>query len=137
VYGPRERPDKAIQKFLTAARKGAPIEVLGDGTQRRDFTYVGDVVEATVTALERPPVGENVNVARGRTVALADVIATIRRVTGKPLPVVVSGREAGDVRVTSARIEKAERLLDFVPQVDLETGIRRQWVHVQEDPGLA
>lgn len=132
VYGPRERPDKAIQKFLLAARDGQGISITGDGTQQRDFTYVGDVVEATVAALDRPPVGESVNVARGHTVALGDVVETIRRVTGSPLPARHVPGEAGDVRVTSARIDKAVRLLGYVPRVELETGIRRQWVHVSE-----
>jgi nucleoside-diphosphate-sugar epimerase len=130
VYGPRERPDKAIQKFLLAARDGGTIRVTGDGSQQRDFTYVGDVVEATVAALENPPVGENVNIARGKTVALAEVVETIRRVTGRPLVAERAPAEAGDVRVTSARIEKAGRLLRYAPRVDLETGIRRQWAHV-------
>ena len=132
VYGPRERPDKAIQIFLTAARDGKPVKVLGDGSQTRDFTYVGDIVEATVTALERAPVGETINLARGRTVPLSEVLALVRRVTGRPLVAEHGPRMEGDVRVTSAVIEKAGRVLDWVPQVDLESGIRRQWTHVRE-----
>jgi UDP-glucose 4-epimerase len=136
VYGPRERPDKAIQRFLEAAREGRGIRVSGDGTQRRDFTYVGDVVEATVAALERPEVvGETLNVARGHTVPLLEVIEAIRKVTGRPLPVTHGPAEPGDVRVTSARIDRAARLLDYVPRVDLATGIRRQWIHVSESRG--
>lgn len=134
VYGPRERPDKAIQKFLLAARDGRPITVLGDGSQRRDFTYVGDVVEATVAALRRPPVGEVLNIARGCTVPLAEVLAVIERVTGRRLVVEHAAREAGDVRVTSARIDKARRLLGYTPAIDLPEGIRRQWAHVLAAP---
>ena len=130
VYGPRERPDKAIQLWLTAARDGTAIEMLGDGSQRRDFTYVGDIVEGTVAALTRAPVGETINLARGKTVPLSEVLAAVERVTGKRLEVRRRPAVKGDVRVTSAVVERAFRLLDYVPQVDLETGIRRQWAHV-------
>lgn len=134
VYGPRERPDKAIQRFLTAAREGRGIRVFGDGTQRRDFTFVGDVVEATVQALERSPVGETLNVARGHTVALQDVIETIGRVTGREIAVTHEAGEAGDVRVTSAVIDRAARVLDYAPCVDLEDGIGQQWARVLSEP---
>jgi UDP-glucose 4-epimerase len=133
VYGPRERPDKAIQLWLTAARDGHAIEMLGDGSQQRDFTYVGDIVEGTVAALARAPVGETINLARGRTLPLAHVLEAVERVTGRRLEVRRRPAVEGDVRVTSAVVDKAFRLLDYVPQVDLETGIRRQWAHVLAD----
>jgi UDP-glucose 4-epimerase len=136
VYGPRERPDKAIQKFLCAARRGEGIRVHGDGSQKRDFTFVGDVVDATMAALGQPPVGRALNVGRGKTVTLNEVIATIRRVTGSPLPAQNGPTEPGDVRVTSADIGLARRLLGYRPAVDLETGIQRQWQHVRSDPSV-
>lgn len=129
-YGPRERPDKAIQKFLTAALAGDPIEVYGDGSQQRDFTYVGDVVAGILAALERRPLGQVINLARGRTVPLRRVLDTIRDVTGAQLDVRYGEREAGDVRVTAARIDKARELLGYEPRVDLAEGIRRQWALV-------
>ncbi len=137
VYGPRERPDKAIQRFLTAARRGEGIRLLGDGTQRRDFTYVGDAVEATAAALRSPPVGRVVNVARGNTVRMSDLIEIVRRVTGAPLPVTRADAEQGDVRVTSADVSLARRLLGYAPSVDLEDGVRRQWRHVCAQPPAA
>lgn len=130
VYGPRERPDKAIQKFLLAARDGRPILVHGDGSQTRDFTYVGDVVDATLAALRQPPAGEVINIARGHTVPLAEVLRVIERTTGRKLQLSHDERQAGDVRVTAARIDKARRLLGYTPKVDLPEGIRRQWEHV-------
>jgi len=132
VYGPRERPDKAIQRFLEASRAGRSIRLFGDGSQRRDFTFVDDVVAATSAALERAPVGETLNVARGRTVRLSEVIETIGLVTGRPLEVEQTAREIGDVRVTSAVIDRAARVLDYAPTTDLSDGIRRQWAHVQD-----
>lgn len=133
-YGERERPDKAIQKFLLAARAGRGIEVYGDGSQQRDFTYVGDIVTGLVTALERKPIGESINLARGRTRPLSDVLLAIEQATGQALDVRYSHSEAGDVRVTHARIDKAERLLAYAPTVDLEEGIARQWAAVQALP---
>jgi UDP-glucose 4-epimerase len=131
VYGPRERPDKAIQRFLVAARDGTPVQLLGDGTQARDFTFVGDIVTATVAALERPPIGETINLARGHTVSVSDVLATVERVTGRRLVVERKPEVKGDVRMTSAVIDRARRLLGYAPKVDLEAGIRAQWAHVQ------
>lgn len=130
VYGPRERPDKAIQRFLVASRDGSGIEVYGDGSQERDFTFVGDAVEATVAALDSRHVGLKANIARGHTVSLADVIATIQRVTGRELAVTHRHKEAGDVRVTSARIDRAREALGYRPAVDLEAGIQAQWAEV-------
>jgi len=130
VYGPRERPDKGLQIFLTAARDAQPITVFGDGSQRRDFTYVGDIIEGTVAALERSPAGEIINLGRGKVETLNNLLATVERVTGKRLDLRHGPTQDGDVRVTAALIDKARRLLDYNPQVDVETGIRRQWQHV-------
>ncbi len=137
VYGPRERPDKAIQRFLTAARAGGGIRVLGDGSQKRDFTYVGDVVEATMSALTDPPVGRAINIARGQTVALNDLIDIVRRTTGAALPATRGAAVQGDVRTTSADISLAKALLRYAPRTDLAVGIAAQWAHVRADPLLA
>lgn len=126
-YGPRERPDKAIQIFLAAARDGRPITVHGDGSQLRDFTYVGDVVDGLVRALERQPDGAIFNLARGATRPLSDVLTAIRTVTGRDLDIAYGPRQDGDVRVTAGVIERARLLLGYDPRVDLEEGIARQW----------
>jgi UDP-glucose 4-epimerase len=131
VYGPRERPDKGLQIFLTAARDGTPITVFGDGSQTRDFTYVGDIVQATVAALERSPAGEIINLGRGKTESLMTLLRTVERVTGKALDMRFAPREAGDVRVTAAVVDKARRLLEYNPQVDIAVGVRRQWEYVR------
>ena len=132
-YGPRERPDKAIQKFLTAAYEGRGIEIYGDGSQRRDFTYVGDIVTGLVAALEKAPVGATVNLARGKTESLRQVIETIQAVTGGDLEVSYRDSEAGDVRVTYADTTRAQQLLGYAPQVDLAEGIAAQWAQVQAE----
>ena len=132
-YGPRERPDKAIQKFLTAAREGRGIEVYGDGSQQRDFTFVGDIVSGIVAALEKAPVGETINLARGKTETLRTVVETIQALTGGALDVTYKPSEAGDVRVTHADIGKARALLGYEPSVDLAEGIAAQWAEVQAE----
>ena len=137
VYGPRERPDKAIQRFLTAARAGGGIRIFGEVTQKRDFTFVGDIVEGTVSALANPPVGRSINLARGKTVALSELIDTIRRTTGAALPATHEPAVQGDVRTTSADISLARSLLKYAPKTDLAAGIAAQWAHVQSDPSLA
>lgn len=135
-YGPRERPDKAIQKFLTAVREGRSIEVYGDGSQLRDFTYVGDIVEGILAALEKAPVGEAINLARGAPETLRTVIETIEAITGAQLVASYGDTEPGDVRVTHASIEKARELLGYAPATSLLEGITAQWEHVQGTVGV-
>lgn len=137
VYGPRERPDKAIQRFLEAARDGTPIRVYGDGSQRRDFTFVDDAVDAVLRALDVRPVGATLNVARGATVSLAELLDTVEAVTGRTLEKQVEGERQGDVRLTSADITRARAVLDWVPRTNLEEGIARQWAHVLKGGGAS
>lgn len=130
-YGPRERPDKAIQKFLTAVQEGRSIEVYGDGSQLRDFTYVGDIVDGILAALEHAPVGEAINLARGKPETLRTVIETIESLTGAQLAASYGDTEPGDVRVTHACIDKARTLLGYEPSTSLQDGIAAQWACVQ------
>lgn len=134
IYGPRERPDKAIQRFLIAARDGLPIRVHGDGTQRRDFTFVGDLVEGIMRCLDRVPGGEIINIARGETHPLTEVLDIVQRVSGSTLEIHHGPRRTGDVAVTAASLDKARALLDYAPQVDLAEGIARQWEAVKASP---
>ena len=130
-YGPRERPDKAVQIFLTAAKHGAPITVHGDGSQLRDFTYVGDVVTGIAQALAAAPAGEVFNLARGATRPLSDVIDIVQAVSGTALNATYGPRQDGDVRVTAGKIDRARSLFGYAPTTDLESGIAAQWKHVQ------
>jgi UDP-glucuronate 4-epimerase len=130
VYGPRERPDKAVQRFLLAARDGTPIHVNGDGTQRRDFTFVDDVVELIVAALERAPSGSTLNACRGETVELNEVIRLIAMKTARPLAVERGPRKSGDEDVTWGDPGRAREILGSEPRVDLEKGIALQWAAV-------
>ncbi len=127
VYGPRQRPDMAIERFLLAARDGTPIRVFGDGEQSRDYTYVADTVEGTLRAAETGKPGAVYNVGGGSRVTLNKLIAMIESVTGTSLRIDREAGKPGDVRSTEADCCSAQRELDFVPLISLEEGLARHW----------
>jgi nucleoside-diphosphate-sugar epimerase len=126
VYGPRQRPDMAISRILTAALTRTRYTLFGDGTQKRDFTYVDDVVEATIAAA-RPTVPTTViNVAGGSPVSLANAISIASEVVGAPVPLDAVEAAAGDVPGTAANLWLASALLGYRPRTDLRTGMAAQ-----------
>src|SRR5439155_7117286 len=98
VFGPRQRPDMAFNRFCRAALNGEPITVFGDGRQTRDFTYVADVVDATRAAAAPQVAGEVFNVGGGSRIALAEAIEQIGELSGRPLEVQRLPAADGDVR---------------------------------------
>lgn len=131
VYGPRQRPDMAIQRFLQAALAGTPIMLFGSGEQTRDFTFVQDTVTATARAADRGEPGAVYNVGGGSTVTVNALIGMIERVTGRQLRVERQGVQRGDVGHTCADTSRARTDLEFVPAVPLQEGLERQWEWVQ------
>ncbi|MEA2392178.1 MAG: hypothetical protein QOJ82_69 [Solirubrobacteraceae bacterium] len=128
VYGPRQRPDMAFHRFCRAAARGEALEVLGDGTQTRDFTYVGDVVRATRAAAEAQDApGRVYNVGGGSRVSLNHTIELLAGIAGRPLHVRRHDREHGDVIDTGADIRRARRELGFEPQVSLQEGLAAEF----------
>jgi len=139
VYGPRQRPDMAFHRFIKAMLKGEPIEVYGDGGQLRDFTYVDDVVDATIRALRvDEAVGEVINVGSGRPVRLIDAIKLIAEILGVEPRVIFKGEQKGDVRHTYADISRATRLLGWKPTMPLKEGLENQvlWMKQIMESGL-
>jgi UDP-glucuronate 4-epimerase len=132
VYGPRQRPDLAIARFLRAAKSDEELAVYGDGTATRDYTYVDDAVAGLLAAGAyadaREPGMRIWNVASNRPVRLLDLVATIGRVVDRPLKVRHESRQRGDVGHTWGDLTRARAELGYEPTVDLETGIRRQWL---------
>jgi UDP-glucuronate 4-epimerase len=128
VYGPRQRPEMALARFISAAAEGRSVEIFGDGEQVREMTYVSDVVDATVAALvqtpERSPRVYNVG-GRTRT-TVNGMLAGIRRATGSSMEAVYEPPAEGDVRSTWADSGRAARELGYRPRVGLEEGIRAQ-----------
>lgn len=127
VYGPRQRPDLAIHKFTRLLDEGMPIPQFGDGTTRRDYTHVGDIlqgIEGAIDYLERhPDAYEIVNLGESDTVELGRLIRLLGEALGVEPRIERLPAQPGDVRQTFADISKARRLLGYDPQVDIERGI--------------
>ncbi|MEV5407303.1 NAD-dependent epimerase/dehydratase family protein [Thermopolyspora sp. NPDC052614] len=132
VYGPGQREDMFMQRLLTAVAIGRSIQIYGNGTQRRDFTYVDDAVAATISAGATSAVSNKViNVGSGRDVCLTEVIDQARRLVGQPVNVETRPKAAGDVPVTCADLSTARQLLGWAPTTDLATGMAVQLAWVQ------
>jgi nucleoside-diphosphate-sugar epimerase len=125
VYGPRQRPDMAIGRVLLAALTGIGVPLFGDGRQRREFTYVDDVVAATVAAATAEVTAAVINVGGGSSVSMLDVVEMATAVTGRPVPIVTAATQAGDVAVTEADLSLARRMLGYRPRVGLREGMDR------------
>ncbi|MFV2104394.1 NAD-dependent epimerase/dehydratase family protein [Micromonospora sp. LOL_024] len=125
VYGPRQRPDMAIGRILQAALTEQPFTVFGDGTQTREFTYVSDVVDATIAAASVDADVAIFNVGGGSSQSLADVLDTAAAVTGRSVPIRPSESQAGDVPATRADLTRAVALLGYQPKVRLHEGMTR------------
>ncbi len=124
VYGPAGRPDMSVFRFIKWILEGSPIEVFGDGTQSRDFTYVDDIAEGTFLALN-PEGYEIFNLGNNRPHELSYVIELVERYTGKKALIEYKEFHKADMRATWANIEKAEKVLGWRPKVSLEEGIKR------------
>jgi nucleoside-diphosphate-sugar epimerase len=136
VYGPRQRPDMAFHRFITATLEGREIEVYGDGEQCRDFTYVGDVVRANVLAAQRAlPSGSVLNIAGGSYATVNLVLEHIGDLVGEQVRVRHVETQAGDVRETRADCRLASLLLGWNPTVQLLEGLARQ-VRWQSSRGI-
>ncbi len=127
VYGPRQRPDMAFNRFIKAALIGQPITLFGDGEQTRDFTYVSDAVAATIAAGERGVPGRAYNIGGGSRVSVNQVLEIIGRIAGKPLDVRREAPQKGDMRDTFADTTLARADLGFAPAVSLEKGLEAEY----------
>ncbi|UYZ60229.1 GDP-mannose 4,6-dehydratase [Hymenobacter latericus] len=135
VYGPRQRPDLAIHKFVRLLRAGQPIPVFGDGSTARDYTYVADTVDGIVRGvnylLAHTQVYETVNLGNNRPVPLLELIAAVGKAVGAVPQLRFQPMQAGDVEVTYADISKAQQLLGYNPATSLEAGLREfvRWLN--------
>jgi len=125
VYGPRQRPDMAFHRFIDAIAHGKPIVVFGDGSQRRDFTYVGDVVTTILAAAAQGEPGIPVNVGGGSTVTVAESIAIIERLVGRTALIERRPAPPGDARDTQAATDRLQTL-GTIPRVCIEDGLALQ-----------
>jgi UDP-glucose 4-epimerase len=132
VFGPRQRPDMAFHKFFKAILGGKPIPVFGDGSQTRDFTYVDDIIEASLSALENGKLGEIYNLGGGNRKKLIDIIPLLETVSHRKVEIQWESQQKGDVIHTFAAIQKAERDLNFNPNSDIEIGLTKEWSWIKK-----
>jgi UDP-glucuronate 4-epimerase len=126
VYGARQRPDLAIHKFARLIDKGQPIPVFGDGTTRRDYTYIDDIIAGVAAAIdyEASPY-EVINLGESHTVELRELIALLEKELARQAMIDRQPMQPGDVPQTFADITKARRLLGYNPQTEIEEGVHR------------
>ena len=124
VYGPRGRPEMAPYKFTKLIYEGKEIPMFGDGSSKRDYTYVNDIVAGIVSAIDKDFGFEIINLGNSKPVELRKFISTIEEITGKKAIIKRLPYQDGDVSMTFADISKAKKLLDYNPKTDLRQGIK-------------
>ncbi len=130
VYGPRQRPDMAISRFTRMIDDGEEVPVYGDGTSQRDYTYVSDVIDGVVAAIDRPLSGYRVlNLGRGEPVVLRDLLHNLETEIGREARLRHLPEQPGDPRSTCADISRARAMLGYAPSVAAADGVRlyTQW----------
>ena len=131
VYGARQRPDLAIRKFSQSILEGKPIQMFGDGTTRRDYTYIDDIIQGVGAAIDYTESDfEIFNLGESQTVELKRLIELLEENLGKRAIIERKPMQAGDVAQTFADISKAKKLLSYNPQTKIEEGIKRfsDWI---------
>ena len=138
VYGPRQRPDLAIHQFTRRIYTGQPIDQFGDGSTQRDYTYIDDIIQGTMGALEHDGAMYDVfNLGESQTIQLKDLILAIENALGKKAKINRLAEQAGDMPRTYADISKAKKLLGYNPTTKLSEGLRKfvEWfLHSQRTP---
>jgi UDP-glucuronate 4-epimerase len=134
VYGPRQRPDLAINKFVRLIEAGEPIPVFGDGSTRRDYTYIDDIVNGIIGSLHYT--GSNyevINLGNDQTVTLSEMIATIETVVGKKAIIDRQSEQPGDVPQTWADVSKAKKLVGYAPSITFKEGVTSFYIWWREN----
>jgi UDP-glucuronate 4-epimerase len=125
VYGPRGRPDMAPFKFIDRVSRGLELQQFGDGSSSRDYTYISDIVDGIIRAIDRPHPYEVFNLGKGNGTSLKDFIDLVQKHVGKEANIKVMPDQPGDVPYTCADVSKAYRLLGYKAKVSFEEGIKR------------
>lgn len=127
AYGPRGRMDMAPFIFMDAIDRGIPITVFGDGSAIRDFTYVGDIVDGIVRAIDTPLGYAIINLGRGEPIVLSDFITIMEKVVQRNADIEYAEPFSGDVPQTHADIAKAQQLLGYAPQISVADGLKKMY----------
>jgi len=132
VYGPGQRPDMAFHKFFKAIQEDKEISVYGDGKQTRDFTYIVDIIEASLGSLARGKIGETYNIGGGHQEKLEDIFPLLEDTCKKRLRINWAEKQKGDVLHTFASVEKARKELNYSPRTPLREGLKEEWKWIQK-----
>jgi len=123
VYGPRQRPEMAIHKFTRNLFNGAPIEIYGDGSTSRDYTYIDDIIKGIMSSLYKVSGYEVINLGNSYPVKLSDLVSLLQEKSGRKADIKYLEMQPGDMFATYADIEKAKKLLEYEPETGIEDGI--------------
>lgn len=135
VYGPRGRPDMAVALFCDAIKSSRTIIQYGDGSSSRDYTYIDDVIGGIIKTLGKDFYFEIINLGNNNSIKLSDLIRAIELVSNKKAKIKKMNIAKGDTDITWAAIEKAKDLLDWKPEIPLETGLKRYWAWLHKKDG--
>lgn len=125
VFGPRQRPDLAINKFVNLIRNNQPINMYGDGSSIRDYTYIDDIVSGTISAMKYDKTGYEIfNLGGGNPISLVDMISTIENILGKKAIINKMPMQPGDVDRTVCDISKSMKLLNYKPETSFYDGVK-------------
>jgi UDP-glucuronate 4-epimerase len=127
VFGQRQRPDMALARMVACLAEARAFELYGDGTQSRSFTYVDDVVEATILAMQGAPAGSVYNVGGGAEVSVLEVLETLARIAGRRLEIVHAPWREGDAKRTAADTSRIRADVGWEPRTPFEAGLEAQW----------
>ena len=137
VFGPRQRPDLAIHKFCRLIDQGEPIQVFGDGTSKRDYTFASDIVSGIEKSMDyRLPGYDIINLGRSQPVLLMEMIRCLEESLGKKATLVHKPAQIGDMPYTHASIDKARQVLGYEPSTSLAEGIREFVAWYQSNKAL-
>lgn len=136
VYGPRQRPDMAIYKFTKCIEEGKEVSLYGDGSSKRDYTYISDIIEGITSALDKDFDFQIFNLGTSEQVSLSYLVSLIEKKLNRSAKIRYLPEQPGDPYVTYANISKSGRLLHYNPKVKIEEGIERfvQWYGEREGP---
>ena len=136
VYGPKQRPEMAFMRFIVDALSNHSITIYGDGNQTRDFTYIGDVISATVATIENDTRGGILNIGGGQAVSINNVIKILEDLLGSRLTISYKSKQKGDVTHTESDISKATQILNYKPSIKIKNGLLQQIKYVKNNLAL-
>lgn len=131
VYGQKQRPEMAIQKFGRLIKSGKPITIYGDGSTRRDYTYIDDIIQGIIKSVQNVSGYEILNLGNNKTVSLSELIDSIAVVVGKQAIIEYQSMQPGDVDITYADISKAEKYLEYAPTHSISDGLKKMFGVIQ------